>query len=314
MNSSIRGAFHRFLAAAAIALALALGVLAPFQAARASFPMTIAHQLGETVLTKKPERVVVFDFGALDTLDKLGVEVTGLPKTLIPAYLSKYNDARYVNVGSLQEPDFERIYALAPDLILISGRQESLYAELSEIAPTIFVGVDAARYMESFEENARLLGKIFEKEEAVEAELAKVREAVAALRAKASASNQKALVVLANDGRVSAYGPGSRFGLIHDELGFTPADPQIVSSTHGQSISFEYILDKDPDILFVIDRTAAIGGESSVQAIIENRLVRLTKAYERNKIIYLEPDVWYLSGGGLVSVARMIEQVSAALE
>ena len=113
---------------------------------------------------------------------------------------------------------------------------------------------------------------------------------------------------------MSAYGPGPRFGLIHDELGFAPADTKIVSSTHGQSISFEYILEKDPEILFVIDRTAAIGGESSAKAIIENRLVRFTQAYENEKIIYLEPDVWYLSGGGLVSVARMVEQVATALE
>ena len=168
--------------------------------------------------------------------------------------------------------------------------------------------------MQSFEENATLLGRIFGKEEAVARELAIIKEAVAQLRVKASASKAKALVVLANDGKVSAYGPGLRFGLIHDELGFAPADTKIVSSTHGQSISFEYILEKDPEILFVIDRTAAIGGESSAKAIIENRLVRFTQAYENEKIIYLEPDVWYLSGGGLVSVARMVEQVATALE
>ena len=37
--------------------------------------------------------------------------------------LSKYEDAKYANVGSLKEPDFEAIHALKPDVIFISGRQ-----------------------------------------------------------------------------------------------------------------------------------------------------------------------------------------------
>lgn len=309
MNSS-RPAPRKLISLLLVSLVLGLGVAQP---AFAAYPMTITHALGETQLEKQPERVIVFDFGALDTLDTLGVEVIGLPKTLVPAYLSKYNDARYANVGSLQEPDWERIYALKPDLILISSRQSSLYAEFEAIAPTVYVGVDTARYMESFAENVTLLGRIFGKEEEVEEKLAAIEEKVAQIREKAPAAG-RALVVLANDGKVSAYGPGSRYGLIHDDLGFTPADTNIVASTHGQSISFEYILQQDPDILFVIDRTAAIGGQSSAQAIIENRLVQLTKAYENDKIVYLEPEVWYLSGGGLVSVSRMLDQVSAALD
>lgn len=51
----------------------------------------------------------MFDFGILDTLDKLGVQVTGVPQANIPPYLSKYADKdAYSNVGSLKEPDFEK--------------------------------------------------------------------------------------------------------------------------------------------------------------------------------------------------------------
>ena len=85
--------------------------------------MTIKHELGETTVTKNPEKVVVFDFGMLDTLDELGIEVAGLPQSNIPSYLSKYEDEKYANLGSLKEPDFEAIHALKPDVIFISGRQ-----------------------------------------------------------------------------------------------------------------------------------------------------------------------------------------------
>ena len=82
----------------------------------------VQHELGTTTVPINPKQVVVFDFGVLDSLDTLGIDVIGLPKGTVPAYLSKYAADKYVNVGTLQEPDFEVINALKPDLIIISGR------------------------------------------------------------------------------------------------------------------------------------------------------------------------------------------------
>ena len=276
--------------------------------------LTIEHELGETVVPKNPEKVVVFDFGVLDTLDTFGVEVTGLPKESIPAYLSKYEDDQYENVGSLKEPDFEKIDEIAPDLIIISGRQSALYEQLSEIAPTIYMAVDTENYMDSFKENVTLLSQIFGKEDVAEEKLAEVEKSIEDLNEKAAANGGNALIVLANDGKVSAYGQGSRFGLIHDVFGVTPVDETIESSTHGQSISFEYIVEKDPDYLFVIDRGAVVGGESSAKQVVENELVKMTKAYQNDHIIYLDPNYWYLSGGGLISVAEMVKQIEEAIQ
>ncbi|TCT19373.1 iron complex transport system substrate-binding protein [Melghiribacillus thermohalophilus] len=276
--------------------------------------LTITHELDETEVEKNPETVVVFDFGALDTLDKLGVEVAGVPKSNLPEYLSKYAAEEYTNVGSLKEPDFETIYGLDPDLIIISGRQSGLYEDLSEIAPTIYVGIDTANYMESFTNNVLTLGKIFGKESQAEEELAKIEEKIQTLKETASENNGKALVTLTTGGKVSAYGPGSRFGLIHDVFGLTPADDNIEASTHGMSISFEFIAEKDPDYLFVIDRDAVVGGEKSAKEVIENELVKQTKAYQNDKIIYLDPNYWYLSGGGLISMTEMIDEVSEGIK
>ncbi len=279
--------------------------------------LTIKHQLGETKLKKNPKKVVVFDFGVLDSLDKLGVEVTGVPQANIPPYLEKYKDAaKYKNVGSLTEPDFEKINAIGPDLILISGRQQAAYAELSKIAPTVFVGVDNKRYMDSFTENMKTLGNVFDKQAAVDQELAKVNETVKKVKDVASASGKNALIVLATGGKLSAYGPGSRFGLIHDVLGFKAVDDKIDSSTpHGQSISPEFIAEKNPDYLFVVDRDAAIAsGNAAAKQVVENELVKNTKAFKDGNIVYLDPNYWYLSGGGLVSVAGMVQEVEKGLK
>lgn len=279
--------------------------------------LTIKHELGEITIKTNPQKVVVFDFGTLDTLDKLGVEVTGVPQSNVPSYLSKYSDAKYENVGGLKEPDFEKINSLSPDLIIISGRQQDSYDEFSKIAPTLYVAVDNANYMESFTKNVKTLGQIFGKEAEVEAELATITDSVKALNEKAKADGKKALIILANEGKISAYGSGSRFGIIHDVFGFAQADDKIEVSTHGQSVSYEYVADKNPDYLFVVDRDAAVKSDGSksgsAKDAVENDLVKNTNAFKNGKIIYLDPNYWYLSGGGLISVSEMLKEVEVVL-
>lgn len=274
--------------------------------------ITVKHQLGETKVKTNPEKVVVFDMGTLDTLDKLGVEVAAVPHDGLPKYLSKYKGTTE-NAGGLKEPDFEKINEIAPDLILISGRQSDAYEELSKIAPTVYVGVDTTKYMESFEENVTLLGKIFGKEKEAAKEFASVEENITALKEKAP-TDKKGLIILASGGKVSAYGPDSRFGIIHDVFGVPAVDDKLEVSTHGQSISFEYIAEKDPDYLFVVDRDAVAGDGAAAKKTVENDIVKNTKAYKEGNIVYLDPNYWYLSGGGLESVDSMVKEVSKGIK
>ncbi len=284
-------------------------------AAQEEETITVKHELGETDVDKNPEKVVVFDYGTLDSLDKLGVEVVGIPKSgTVPSYLSKYEDEKYENVGGLKEPDLEKIAEIDPDLIIISGRQSSVYDELKKLGPTIYMGVDTTRYMDSFHENLEVLGQIFDKEDEVKAEEDKIKASIEALKEKATENDQKALVILANDDKISAYGSQSRFGIIHDVFGVPAVDEDIEASTHGMNVTFEYVVEKDPDLLYVVDRTAVVGGESSAKQVVENDLVKNTKAYKEENITYLNPEYWYLSGGGLQSVQEMINEIDASLK
>lgn len=278
--------------------------------------LTISHELGEAKIPANPKKVVVFDFGVLDSMDKLGIEVTAVPQANIPPYLSKYNDAKYENVGSLKEPDFEKIHKLKPDLIIISGRQRDAYKELNEIAPTVYMGVDTAKYMDSFKENMNKLGQIFGKDAEVKKELEEIDKQIAALNEKVKATGKNALVIMANEGKISAFGPGSRFGLVHDIFGFAAADPGIEVSKHGKDISNEYIVEKNPDYLFVVDRGAVVttGESKPAKQTVENELVKTTNAYKDGNIVYLDANYWYLSGGGLASVTEMVKEVDKGVK
>ncbi|MBC2161483.1 siderophore ABC transporter substrate-binding protein [Listeria booriae] len=277
--------------------------------------LTIKHELGETKVKQNPEKVVVFDFGTLDTLQALGLSnnVAGLPKQSLPKYLNDFAADKYADLGGLKEPDFEKINEAAPDLNIISGRQSDSYDKFSDIAPTIYQGVDAKDYMKSFQTNVNTIASIFGKEDEAKKQLDAIDKQVADVKASVP-EGKTGLILLANDGKMSAYGPGSRFGLIHDVLGVTPADPNIEASTHGQSVSSEYIAEKNPDYIYVVDRGAAVGSESSAKSVVENELVKKTNAYKNNHIVYLNPEYWYLSGGGLESVAEMVKEVGDSLK
>ncbi|MBE9887273.1 siderophore ABC transporter substrate-binding protein [Enterococcus durans] len=275
--------------------------------------VSIKDSNGDRVeVQKNPQKVVVFDNGSLDTLDALGVgdRVIGAATKNLPSYLDKYKDVE--SAGGIKEPDLEKINQLQPDLIIISGRQSDYKEELAKIAPTLYLAVDTKEPWESVQQNVNALAEIFGKEDKAKEELATLTKEIEETKEKASKLEQTALVTLVNEGQLSAYGSGSRFGLVHDVFGFKQADDQIEASTHGQSISYEYILEKNPGILFVVDRTKAIGGDDSKDNVSANELVAQTDAGKNDQVISLQPDVWYLSGGGLESMKLMIEDVNQA--
>ncbi|WP_054738950.1 siderophore ABC transporter substrate-binding protein [Cellulosilyticum ruminicola] len=275
----------------------------------------VKHNSGETEVPKNPKNIVVAELGILDSLQALGVEVAGIPtSSKLPAYLSENIGKNIANVGSLKELDMEAIYALQPELIIIGGRQASYYDELSKIAPTINLAVDNANYMESFKTNMNYLGEIFNKEAEVAEKIEAVEADVEVLKAKAAEKNVNGLIALANDGAFSVYGPGSRFAIIHDTVGIKPVDETIAVSTHGQNASFEYVVEQNPDYLFVVDRAAVAGGGTSAAQLFDNDLIKTTNAYKNNHIIYLDANVWYTSGGGFTSTEIMVNEISQALD
>ncbi len=299
---------RRFLTgAAALAFAAASRPAAAEEAAR-----RVVHGLGETAVPASPRRVVAFDLAALDTLDALEVEqVVGVPGSAYAQHLAKYADPRYLKLGTLFEPSYEAVHAAGPDLIIVGGRSAAKYGELARIAPTIGLRASTESYLERVAANTEMLGRIFGREVEARAATARLHEAVDALKAT-TPGRGRGLVVLTTGNRMSAYGPGSRFGVIHDALGVPAAAPGLAVSLHGQAISSEFILQTDPDWLFVVDRDAAIGRGGAAQRMLDNPLVRQSRAWRAGRIVYLNPFNWYVATGGIQASRLMVDEIAAA--
>ncbi|GAB2318121.1 siderophore ABC transporter substrate-binding protein [Alkalibacterium sp. s-m-22] len=277
--------------------------------------VTIEDAAGNTVeVPADPQTIAVFDNGQLDNLSTLGLgeRVVLIASPNLPDHLSEYEDIEVA--GSFFEIDLEVTNAAQPDLIIVAGRSSSAYDDLKDIAPTIDLSNDSTAYFDSIDSNLDRLGMIFGLEDEAEAIMSELKTELEELRERAEASELTTLMAMYNEGSLSAYGPGSRFGVVHDAFGFTPVDEGIEEANHGMEISFEYVLEMDPDLLFVIDRTAAIGGDTSSQPIEENAVIQQTSAFQSDSIYYLSPAAWYLAEGGVGTFRIMMDEVGQALD
>ncbi|WP_373792537.1 siderophore ABC transporter substrate-binding protein [Jeotgalibaca porci] len=275
--------------------------------------VTVTDVIGEQEIPYQPERVVVYDFGMLDTMNALGLSenIIGAATNNVPGYL-KDTVSEMENVGTLKEPDMEKLITLAPDLIIISGRLADFSEQLQEIAPVLQLSVDQTDYWGSVQHNIQVIADVYGVD--AEPKMTELESEIADLKEKTTAfKEEEALLLLVNDGAISAFSSGSRFGQIFDVFGFTPVNAEIETSTHGQTIGYEGILEINPDILFVIDRSQAIQVDTAENLqLLDNAFITKTNAAQNERIIVLSPDLWYLSGGGLESTHLMIEEINAA--
>lgn len=276
----------------------------------------ITDLTGKVRIPKSPKRVVAYSYPMVDILDDLGLgdRIIGFSKQNTPDYLKKYKDNDDLeHFGGTKDPNFEKINAAEPDLIIMERRIEKDHEELAKIAPVLFLDTDFGDYVNSIKNNVSVLGEIFEKEDKAKEIIAQIEESIEDYKAPEDV-DENALVVMFNNGKFSAFGPNSRYGFIHDDFNVIPVEKEIDASVHGYNISSEYIQEKDPDILFVEDKNAGHQEGEIDTSGVENKLVRQTNAYKNDKIIYLTPDLWYYGGGGSQGIRLMAKDIGKAFK
>jgi iron complex transport system substrate-binding protein len=254
---------------------------------------------------------------SLDTIGVLGGEVAGAPLDSVPDYLEKYLADDAFNVGTLFEADLVEIESQQPDLIVIGGRSSALYEDLSEIAPTVDLSLRGT-YVETLERNATFLGEVLGAEAEAAAAVTEITDGIEEARAVAADAGT-GLGLMVSGGEFSAMAPaaagdtgrGARGGLIYDAFGVQPVVEDIEAATHGEPVSAEFLLETNPDYLWVVDRDAATDAEGgqAAEAVLDNEIVRQTTAAQNGQIIYLDPTAWYVVFGGIDTTKIMIDDV-----
>ncbi|WP_394181050.1 siderophore ABC transporter substrate-binding protein [Marinomonas posidonica] len=278
-------------------------------------PMTIEHRLGTITLQHRPHRVAALGMNDVDLLNVLDISVAGMPKDFAPEYLSDYvNDPEIVDLGAIVQPNMDRIYSLKPDLILISPLHASHYEQLSKLAPTLYFDVNykdsGSNHFDIVKDHLLTLGKIFGKEALAKRKASELEAKVANAKSIIQNHSDKAMIVIHNNGAYRFLGEKSRYGFVFEALGVQPVYSPMEAGLHGQPISSEFIYENNPDIIYVLDRTAVMEKHSGLNLEnMDNPLLRQTNAWKNNRVIFVDSEAWYITGAGVTSLEIIIDDV-----
>ncbi|MBA4490664.1 siderophore ABC transporter substrate-binding protein [Paracoccus sp. S1E-3] len=275
--------------------------------------VTIATAQGQATIAAPPAKVVAFDVAAIDTLTALGVALAGVPDNLYIPSLKDNPALKVATVGTLFEPDLEKLAGIAPDLIVVGSRSAAQKDAVAQVAPTIDMTIGPDLIPEA-EARLAAYGTLFGKTAEAKALKATLDEKLAALKA-AGEGKGTALIVMTNGTKLAAYGTGSRFGWLHTQTGLAPAIADLQAEQgHGNVLTHEAIAQADPDWLLVLDRGAAVGEDGqSAEATLKSPLVEGTKAWKNGNVVYLPAAELYIGGGGYSSLVAVIDTLTAAL-
>lgn len=263
--------------------------------------VSIHTATGEAKLSVSPNPVAVYDMTALQNLSALGVAVQGVPD-IAPERVAMLNlkadgspDGQ--KVGTLFEPNLEALNALKPQAVFVGSRMAEKLPELNKVAPTYDLTLDTNDVYAASKQQLADFGVLFNKVEEAKKLQADIDAKIDEVK-KAVAGKGNGLAILTNGDKMSAYGKNSRYGYLHTTFGIPMADEHIQEARHGQPISFEYLQKTNPDWLFVLDRTSAVGEEGkSAQMVLDNPLIHKTTAWQKGQIVYLSPDSYLAFGG-----------------
>ncbi|MBQ9133356.1 MAG: ABC transporter substrate-binding protein [Clostridia bacterium] len=260
-----------------------------------------------------PQKIAVCDMAALDILVNLGLEdrIVCVATTTLDYLVDKVEGIP--TCGTIKTPDAETIMKYEPDLIFMGGRGSDYYATLSEIAPVVRLTV-SGNVVEGTIKNAQTIASIFGKTEEMSAKVSAYNERIEALQA--FAKGKSAIVGMVTSGGFNVTGNSGRCSIIGNEIGFANVgvDKESEDASHGNLSSFEYILQKNPQYIFVMDRDAATGGASTAAEVMNNEVIDQTIAAKNGNVVILaRPGVWYTAEGGFTALGMMLEDLENAL-
>ncbi|MBR1375283.1 MAG: ABC transporter substrate-binding protein [Cardiobacteriaceae bacterium] len=299
--------------------ALFLGIFSAFTLLNAS-AFEIQTKKGAVEIKETPKKVAVLDVGVLDNLAALEVEAAATPDKLRPDFVADaHKNAK--TFGSMREVDFAKIANVEPDLIIVATKSAKNFDEAAKIAQTIDLSMDGDSFTATLNRLATL-GKIFGKEEKAAEITSRINKLFAETKTAAEGKTGKALIILANDGKLSLFGKESRLGWI-EKLGFELIDKEAEKQADGKparnhggtkSIDAEFIKNADADWIFVVDRAKAIDQKDAEKA--EETLSKAgtldSKAAKNNRLIYLSPAEIYIDFGGIIALERTLNELKQA--
>ncbi|SCL25217.1 iron complex transport system substrate-binding protein [Micromonospora inyonensis] len=264
---------------------------------------TVEHARGKTDVPAAPTRVVVLEPVQLDTAIALEITPVGAAvlneATGVPKYLGD-KAAGITTVGTVQEPNVQKIAALKPDLIIATeSRHSALYDQLTDVAPTVFMASQTAPWQDNVRFTATTLGGA----DSADKLLTGYQQRCAEIAKKFDTAGKTAQLIRPRDGVLTLYGPTSFAGSTLNCVGFTTPQRDWENSI-SVDISPERVLEAKADHVFVT--TVDVNDRSTIPASVSANAA----AFPR---LHLVDQSFWITGVGTVGGQVVLDDLERIL-
>ncbi len=250
-------------------------------AALDTFPVTVPHVFGETVIAAEPKRVVTWGWSSQDAVIALGTIPVAMPKytwggdadAVLPWVREALGGAPLPTLlpDAAVEVPMEEIAAVQPDLILApySGITEEDYGRLSQIAPT--VAYPEKPWETSWQDQTTIIGAALGRSAQGKALVEQTTSYITgkATEFPAIAGKTFAYGTISADGAFRLYIPGDPRVQLLEDLGMAPSQ-FVLDLEVGDGI---YYADISPELIGTLDCQILVmwfDDQSLADAALEN--------------------------------------------
>ncbi|MBU5353331.1 iron-siderophore ABC transporter substrate-binding protein [Paenibacillus barcinonensis] len=257
----------------------------------------IKHAMGEATIKGTPQRIVTLFQGANDVVVALGVKPAGVVESWVqqPVYEYLRKDLDGVpQVGQESQPNLEEINKLKPDLIIATKvRDEEIYDQLSQIAPTV-----VTETLFDWKETLKLVGESLNKTQEADKLLADWETRVADFKEKMGDRLPiEATITNFREDQVRIFYMGYA-GKILKELGFTRPAGHDQDTWGVQLASKENIPDMNADMIFNFNSGTDLAAiEKNYKDWTSSPLWKNLDAVKNNQLYQVDEVAWNMAGG-----------------
>ncbi len=275
--------------------------------------VTVTDVRGEVEIPENPERIVDLS-GNSDILSILGYKVIGTANsdaydyTKFPTYLEETLKGATILGYSMQDTmDVEAIMNLDPDLIVISTVQEKMYDQLSEIAPTVMIKLEAL----DWKEDVKSLAKVFNKEEAANTWLEnydKKSKEVGDKIKETYGKDTTYLSFLASGGQFYVF-DGAGFGnVLYEDLGLAKPEGMLEQNDISLPVvTYEGLASIKSDYIFVI------ATDEDLKVLEENGVWNNLPQVKEGKVVKLDSSPYFVQGYSSIGRQVLLDEIMEML-
>lgn len=295
----------------------------------------VKHLAGTTCVPNSFERLVTLDSVAFEDAVALGLKPIATVSSNLSSHLrEQMKDIK--NIGQTGEPNLENVVSLNPDLIIGLDFYQQIYAQTSQIAPTVLFGFEhSGQWKEVFQTIGKILGRQDTAQQVMDDYGKRLKEFKTKMSFKPSASQKgagysveahlpKVSVIRIYPNSINLYLRDSFPGTVLQDAGLARPPAQDLSADEAQriannpiqiAISRESLRQVDGDALFVWtaenEAEANRDAQKKLKELQNDPLWKTLNVVQKNKV-YFVPSYWI--GSGPIAANAILDDLFKYLE